>query len=158
MNARSPRGGPSHDDGFVAGSDMMFFAVVIMVVATLLMVELWAVLATRTAVDRAAREASRAYVEAADHDAARSDARDAAAAALDGRGTLIEATIDDNTLAAQAWQRCARIEVVVRASVPRITLPILGGVGATTVTGRHSEIIDPWRSSTSLDGEAACDA
>ena len=146
-----------HEDGFVAGSDMMFFAVVIMLTATMLMVELWSVLATRAAVDRAAREASRAYVEAPDLNAARTNARAAATAALDGRGTLIEAAVDD-ALTEQGWGRCVRIEVVVRASVPRITLPILGGMGATTVTGRHSELIDPWRSSNTLDGEAACDA
>ncbi|MGD9793976.1 MAG: hypothetical protein AB7V43_10880 [Acidimicrobiia bacterium] len=145
------------DDGFVAGSDMVFFGVVIMVVATLLMVELWSVLATRAAVDRAAREASRAYVEAADHHAALSAASAAATSALDGRGTLIEVSIDEGALAAQGWGRCVRIEMVVRASVPRLTVPLLGGVGATTVTGRHSELVDPWRSSASLDGEAACD-
>jgi Flp pilus assembly protein TadG len=145
------------DAGFVAGSDMLFFGVVIMIVATLLMVELWSVLSTRTAVDRAAREASRAYVEATDHAAALSAASAAATSVLGGRGTLIEASIDEGALAAQAWGRCVRIEVVVRASVPRLTLPVLGGVGATTVTGRHSELVDPWRSSASLDGEAACD-
>lgn len=157
MTRSTRRHHSTDDDGFVAGSDMMFFGVVIMIIATLLMVELWSVLATRAAVDDAARDASRAYVEAPDHDAALIDARAAASASLGVRGSLIDATVDDVALAGQAWQRCARVEVVVRATVPRITLPIVGGVGTTIVTGRHSEIVDPWRSSESLHGEAACD-
>jgi hypothetical protein len=143
------------DGGFVAGGEMIVISMVAMVAGILLMVELWAVLDTRIAVDDAAREAARAYVEAPDHDQALAAARVAAQSVLDDRGRVALVT---GRLVEQPWSRCARIEVEVRAEVARIVVPGGGGVGSTTVIGRHSELVDPYRSAEGLDGMADCGA
>jgi Flp pilus assembly protein TadG len=152
---RCPRHGATaspRDGGFVAGGEMIVIGLVAMMAGILLMVELWAVLDTRIAVDDAAREAARAYVEAPDHAHALTAARAAAQSVLNDRGRIAVVT---GRLVDQPWSRCARVEVEVQAVVARIVMPG-GGVGSTTVTGRHSELVDPYRSAEGLDGVADC--
>jgi hypothetical protein len=52
--------------------------------------------------------------------------------------------------------RCERVTVEVRHDVPTVVLPFAGGWGSlVTVTARHSEVVDPYRSG--LPGAARCD-
>ncbi|MGH9178702.1 MAG: hypothetical protein ACRD0N_09140, partial [Acidimicrobiales bacterium] len=55
------------------------------------------------------------------------------------------------------YARCARAVATVEYVVPLIAVPLLGQAGnGITVTARHSEVVDPYRSG--LSGAAACDA
>jgi hypothetical protein len=103
----------------------------------------------------AAREATRAYVEApagsdplalaeaAAQEAARGGGRDA------GRLRVTPLTA--------GFTRCQRVTLAVSYPVPAITLPWIGGYGhGFTATARHSEIVDPYRSGVPL-GAQRCD-
>ncbi len=142
------------DGGFVAGGEVLILAVTVMALGALLIVELWSVLDTRIAVDDAAREAARAYVEAPDRESAVSSARRTALEILDGRGRLGEIT---TTIENLARSRCDRIAITVKAQVPRLVVPGVGSAGSYEVVGHHSELIDPYRSALELDGLARCD-
>jgi hypothetical protein len=52
------------------------------------------------------------------------------------------------------FRRCALNTVVVHYRVPTLTVPFLGafGGGVVLTSGRHSEIVDPYRSGLSVDG------
>ena len=141
------------EGGFAGGFEVLPFGFLVFVAGSLLLTNAWAVVDGTIAASAAAREATRAYVEAADADAAVASATDAALATVDGHGhdaARAEVEWPDGT----PWGRCERTTVVVRYRVPTITVPFVGafGAGFITTTGSHSEIVDPYRSGLSLDG------
>lgn len=145
MRRRAP------DDGQVAGIEGATFGVLVLVVGILVVANAWAVVDAKLATSAAAREAARAFAES---DGA-APARDATAAALgtiEAHGRNPErASVD---LGSARWERCARVTATVRYEGTLAAIPVLAALRGFTVTSRHSEVVDPYRSG--LPGEAAC--
>jgi len=142
--------------GQVAGIEAIPFGLLVFVVAVLLVTNAWAVIDAKMTVASAAREATRAYVEAPDGADPAALAQDAATDAVRGGGR------DPGRLAltteSDGFTRCQRVTFVASYPVPAITLPWIGGFGhGFTATARHSEVVDPLRSGVPL-GDQACDA
>ncbi|HEX5365982.1 MAG TPA: hemolysin family protein [Acidimicrobiales bacterium] len=162
----SPAGGPAQprrghrlagDDGLAGGVEALPFGLLVFVVGTLLVANAWAVVDAKLAVDAAARQATRAYVEAEVPDGDGADGAEATAvaaglAALDAHGRdPAKAWVGlgglEGSGGQQGFSRCARATFVARYEVPALTLPWIGGFGrGIDVTSRHSEIVDPYRS------------
>lgn len=152
--ARHPRRcrrGP--EQGQVGGLEAVAFGVLVFVLGTLLVANAWGVVDAKLAATAAAREAVRSYVEADADLSARAAASDAARRALEGHGrTWDRARIE---VGGAPFGRCAQVTAVVRYQVPLVVVPGLGAHGrGLTVTGDHSEVVDPYRSG--LDGEIRC--
>lgn len=143
----------SVDRGQVAGIEVLPFGVLVFVVITLVLANVWAVVDARLAVGAAAREAGRAAVESDDPGAARAGAERAASAALEGHGRGEDATVA--LVVDGGWRRCARVSATVTATVPAVSVPLVGGIGRRQVRATHTELVDPFRSG--LPGEARCD-
>lgn len=146
----------SDDTGQVGGIEVLPFGMLIFVVGALLVGNAWGVVDAKMATDAAAREAVRAYVEAADAASGSAAARSAAIATMIGHGRradLLVLTIrhaDD-----QPFARCVAVTVEVDYPVPAIRLPWIGGYGhALDVHSTHTERIDPFRSG--LEGLGTC--
>lgn len=127
--------------------------VLVFFVGVLIVANAWAVVDAKMAVAAAAREATRAYVEspvgsdpiaraeAAARDAVRGMGRDPAKVSV----RAVHAT----------FQRCAEARFEVTYDLPTLTIPLIGGFGrGITVTARHGEVVDPYRSG--LDRGAGC--
>jgi Flp pilus assembly protein TadG len=159
---RVPRGG---DAGQVAGIEAVPFGILVFVVGALLIANLWAVIDAKSAVDSAAREATRSYVESqvdgtATPSAAADTAVDAGLAALEARGrdpslATVELTSLDGVGGQSGFTRCARATFTASYQVPALTIPWIGGFGdGFTVTSRHSELVDPFRGGVPGSAEA----
>ena len=132
------------ESGQVAGIEALPFGLLTFVVGALFVANAWAVIDAKMAVSAAAREATRAFVEApADADPlALADA--AARSAIDGAGrdpgqlvlTPLEAT----------FARCETVRFEASYQIPAIRVPWIGGFGSGfTATARHAEVVDPYR-------------
>lgn len=132
------------DDGAVGGLEVLPFGMLILVAGTLLVLNAWAVVDAELAVEAAAREAARAYVEAPDAAAAPGAARAAADAAVAGTGRdPARLTLD---LGADRLVRCAVVTADTTYDVPALTLPFVGGFGSGVVVhGSHREVVDAFR-------------
>jgi hypothetical protein len=146
----------SGERGAVGGLEAIPFGLLVFVVGTLLVANAWALVDAKLAVDAAAREAARTFVESgggADGEAA---ARLAAEEALDGHGRdaarlQLEIRLPDGT----GFRRCAPVVVRATYEVAAVPLPWIGGFGrGIDVTSRHSERVDPFRDG--VEGAAAC--
>ena len=136
------------DAGQVAGVEGITFGVLIFVIGILAIANAWGVIDAKFAASAAAREAARAMVEstAPTREEAIESGRHTADETLRGygrrlgaRGRFVPETVD--------FRRCGRITVAVEYDVPLVALPIVGKHGhGFTAVGRHSEIVDPFRS------------
>ena len=147
------RGRCRHGDaGFVGGTEGLLFGVLVCLLTAFLAVAVWGAAGARVAADAAAREASRAYVELAE------GGQPVAAAEAAARATLVERGRDPEratvVVRTTAYERCRRVVVEVTYDLPAIDLPLARSLGAVTVTGRHSELVDPYRDG--VPGEASC--
>jgi hypothetical protein len=150
------RAGRRDDAGQIGGVEVLPFAVLICVVGVLLVSNIWAVVDAKLAVDAAAREATRQYVEAevvrsGDEPGAAAAATEAGLAALAAHGRdRSRGRVWRDELVAPSGQggyvRCARVTFRASYQVPALTLPWIGGFGrAFAVESHHSEVIDPYR-------------
>lgn len=149
MSTRRCRG----ERGQVAGIEALPFGVLVFVIGTLLVTNVWGVIDAKMAATSAAREAARAFVEAPDALSAEGAAAAAAGEAVAAHGR----SPDRLTLDLQEghFGRCQRVTFQASYPVPAIALPWIGGFGQSfTATARHSEIVDPFRSG--LPGTASC--
>ena len=151
MSGAAPRG--RGEAGQVGGIEALPFGVLVFVVGSLLVANVWGVVDAKLAVTSAAREAARAYVEATGPTAAVSEADQAARDALAGHGRDPgRATV---VRASGSFSPCARVTFEVTYTVPAVVLPWVGGYGhGFTARARHSELVDPYRSG--LAGSADC--
>jgi Flp pilus assembly protein TadG len=144
--ARVSRRGHWHDDGGqVAGIEGLIFGVLIFVLGSFLVINLWAVIDARLAADVGAREAARAFVEGRNLGDAKDQAIAAAQEAMEGYGRPIPDTAvsfsPDNV-----FERCARVTITVTYQLPGVLTPVFGSFGqGVTVYGRHTELVDPLR-------------
>jgi len=143
----------SDEQGFAGGAEALVFGLLIFVVGTLIVANAWGVVDTKLAVDAAARQAARTYVEAADAPTALDTARHAAADALSGYGR--DPAAARVTVSGLPWGRCTRVVITVSYPAPLVRLPFVGWVGTgEDVRAAHSELVDPYRSG--LPGPATC--
>lgn len=141
------------EQGQIGGVEGAVFGVLIFVMGTLLIANAWGVIDAKLAASAAAREAARTLVESADPAGAGEEVTEVAVRTMTAHGRSAD-RVDGVTVTGQLV-RCGRITVSVRYRVPLIALPLIGRAGSGfTVTGRHSELIDPYRSG--LPGEARC--
>jgi len=163
----SPRG--RGDQGQVGGIEALPFGLLVFVVGALLVANAWAVVDAKFAVDAAARQATRAYVEAevdgAGGDpggarAAEEAAVEAGLAALTAHGrdpgaATVGLTALETVGGQSGFTRCARATFTASYEVPALTLPWIGGFGnGIDVTSSHSELVDPYRSGVPGSAEA----
>lgn len=139
------------EGGQVAGIEAVPFGLLVLVVAVLLIANAWAVVDAKLTMASAAREATRAYVEAPAGSDAPAQARAAAVEAVraGGRdpGRLVL------TSRAGGLRRCQRVTFTATYPVPAVTLPWIGGFGhGFTATARHSEVVDPLRTGLPAGG------
>ncbi len=132
------------ESGQVAGIEALPFGLLTFVVGALFVANAWAVIDAKMAVSAAAREATRAFVEAP-ADADPLGLADAAArSAIDGAGrdpSQLELTQLEGTFA-----RCETVRFEASYQIPAIRVPWIGGFGSGfTATARHAEVVDPYR-------------
>lgn len=140
---------PRSDDGFVGGLDGLVFGVLLFVFGALVVVNAWQVVDAKFAMAAAAREAARSYVEGSGD---RAVARAAAEEAVVGHG---RARSRFSLAVSGSFARCSRVVVEAEYRVPLIVVPVIGSFGdGVTVSARHSEVVDPYRSG--LAGAASC--
>jgi hypothetical protein len=141
------------EGGSVGGFEVLPFGLLVFVAGMLLVTNAWAVIDGTAAASAAAREAARAYVEAPSADVAETAAIDAALATIDGHGRDPGRAVV-RWDAGPAWERCAMNTIVVEYRVPTLTVPLIGafGSGVITTSGRHTEVVDPYRSGLAVDG------
>jgi hypothetical protein len=150
---RSRPGLLQDERGFVGGFEVLPFGFLVFVVGTALLVNVWGVIDAKLVASAAAREAARAFVESdgPGTGVALAEAETAAADAIDGH----KADPGLWTIAPEGpadLRRCARVTFVVTYEVPTFQLPWIGGFGGSvvTATGRHSEVVDPYRDGLAL--------
>ncbi len=158
-----PRRRPSRargDAGQVGGIEALPFGILVFVVGALLVANCWAVIDAKLAVDAAARQATRRYVEA---DVAADPERSAVEAGLEtmaayGRdpgNTEIGLSSLEGSAGQAGFTRCARATFTASYEVPALTIPWIGGFGdGIDVTSSHSELVDPYRSGVPGSAEA----
>ena len=138
--------------GQVGGLEAIAFGLLIFVIGTLLVANAWAVVDAKFAVETAARQAARTYVETG-----RSQDDAAAAATAAGLASLSSSRRNDEAtvVVRGAYERCARIAATASTKVPYVRLPLIGHTGSGfRVAATHTEILDPYREG--LPGEAHC--
>jgi hypothetical protein len=151
----------SSDAGYAGGGEVIPLGVLIFVMGTLMVTNLWAAIDTKMATNGAAREAARVVAESDGGDATLG--KDAAKAALATQGRD-PTRLDPGTgyvvdyKPGGAWAPCARATVTVRYPLALINIPLIGAVfnSPVTITSTHSEIIDPYRSRPDNPGELVC--
>ena len=135
------------EEGQVGGVEGLFFGVAVFVLGTLVVANAWGVIDAKMAAASAAREATRSFVEssAGSTRAALAAAQEVAEETISGYGrnpARMRFVPEEAVL-----RRCARVTLRVEYPVPMITIPVLGRYGTGfTVSARHSEIVDPFRS------------
>jgi hypothetical protein len=151
----------SSDAGYAGGGEVIPLGVLIFVMGTLMVTNLWAAIDTKMATNGAAREAARVVAES---DGGGSEVgKDAAKAALTTQGRDPAELDGPNGYVIDyepggAWAPCARATVTVRYPLALINIPIVGAVTGKVVniTSTHSEIVDPYRSRPDDPGALAC--
>lgn len=139
--------------GQVGGVEAVAFGTLIFIFGLLVIVNAWGAVDAKLAASAAAREGARTLVEADDPAAADHLVQGAVDETLTAHGRN-PARADVPQVEGEI-RRCGRITVSVTYRLPLIAIPLLGGSGrGLTVVGRHSEIVDPYRSG--LQGEANC--
>jgi len=123
------------------------------VVGALLVGNAWAVIDAKIAVSAAAREATRAFVEAPVDSDPLAMADTAARSAIEGAGRdpaqLVLTSLE------AAFARCETVSFEASYQIPAIRVPWVGGFGGGfTASARHSEVVDPYRTGVprSVDG------
>jgi hypothetical protein len=149
--------------GFVAGAEALALGVVVFVAGTLLVLNGWRLVDGKLAVETAAREATRAVVEAPaatllDASAAASLADTTARSVMvahrgpdDAPGATWRFV--DSTLRGDA-ERCAPVTATATIDVDTVRLPLVGGFGTVTLVGEHTERIEPFRGGLPLGGSS----
>lgn len=131
--------------GVVGGLEVLPFGLLVFVCMSLVLANAWAVVDAKLAVEDAAREAGRAYVEAHDADTASAAAARAARASMTGAGRdPSRLQLSDNS---PAYERCEVVEHTTSYRVAAVNVPFVGGFGqGVTVHGHHREVLDPFAS------------
>lgn len=142
------------EEGQVAGIEAVFFGLLVVLVGTLIIANAWGVVDAKFAVSSAAREATRAFVEAPEGSDPLVAAEAAAAEVISGFGRNPERL--QLGLESGQFERCARVVFRATYPLPALVLPWIGGAGdGFDVTATHSEVVDPYRSGLA-PGDGSC--
>jgi len=141
------------EDGYVGGAEAIPLGILVLFAGTLIVVNAWAVVDARLVTATAAREAVRAYVEAAPATDAGATARQAwAEAELAANQVMVEHGRRPDrfsvrpTLTGPAYARCQRVAITATYELPAVTVPLVGGfLSGLAVSSTASEIVDPFR-------------
>lgn len=121
------------------------FGLLTFVVGALFVANAWAVIDAKMAVSAAAREATRAFVEAPVDGDPMALAEAAARSAIDGAGRSADELV--LTPLEATFARCETVRFEAKYRIPAIQVPWLGGLGSGfTATARYAEVVDPYRS------------
>ncbi|MFI5044338.1 MAG: hypothetical protein ACHQDC_06060 [Acidimicrobiales bacterium] len=131
--------------GFVAGSDGLIFGTLVLLCGSLMIVNAWAAIDTRIALDSAAREYLRTYGEQPDGTTARAAGERAARTVLSRRGTNPSDLTFTTEPRVESFGPCQLAEVGLTVTVPAIEVPFLEGVGSRSVSVTHTELVDAHR-------------
>jgi hypothetical protein len=132
--------------GAIGGIEGLAFGILIFVFGMFMVLNAWAVVDGTMTATAAAREATRAYVEAGSQQQAVVAAQ-AATTGANHRITAVNLTPPGN------FERCQPVTATVTLEVPRMSLPLIGGAGGVVdVHGSHTEVIDPYRSGLAASG------
>lgn len=150
MTARRMRG----DGGQVAGIEAVPFGLLVLTVGILVVAHTWAVVDAKFVTTAAAREATRAYVEAPSSDLATAWATEAAIEVVERAGR------DPGTLrltgGASRFGRCVPTRHEAVLEIPAVAVPWRDDRPSVSVRGHHTEVVDPYRNR--VPGLAACRA
>ena len=143
------------DAGQVGGIEVLPFGFLVFISGTLLFANAWGVIDARLAVSSAAREATRAYVEADNAAAGQSQAEFRALQAIAAYGRDISRAKVLPAATPNGFARCARVTITVTYDLPILAIPFIGGFGdLAAVESTFTELIDPFRDG--VGGTAAC--
>ena len=138
-------GAGAGERGFIGGAEGAIFGVLVFVLGSLVIGNAWGVIDASFAASAAAREASRAYVEAGNGTEADAAARRAASETMIGHGRKGPVTLAYPD--GRPFDRCAPVTIEIAYQVPVVAIPLLGSIpGGITVHARHRERVDPYRS------------
>lgn len=138
----------------MAGVEAVVFGLFTFVVCVLLITNAWAVVDAKLAVASAAREATRAYVEAPPGSDPLALADAAARRAFQGAGR--DPSRLRLTPLESGFARCGPVRFEASYAVPALRLPWIGGYGrGFTTSARHGEIVDPFRTGVPI-GQGSC--
>jgi hypothetical protein len=140
------------DAGQVGGVEAVPFGLLVLVVGILLIAHTWAVVDAKFVTTAAAREATRAFVEAPSTAQARSDAERAAAEVAEASGRPLDGLVRRRV--GTGFTRCQPARFEASRTVPAFGLPWRGDRPAVTVRSAHQEVVDPYRDG--VPGTAAC--
>lgn len=141
------------DESGQGGLEGLVFGFGLWVLGTLVIVNAWGVIDAKTAAAGAAREATRAFVEApvATPEAAMEEAVRAAEDTMAGAGRDPRRVVVVPEVA--ELRRCGRVTLRVEYPVPLLTIPVIGRYGrGFTASAAHSELVDPFRSGVAEPG------
>lgn len=144
------------DEEGQGGIEGLVFGVAVFVFGVLVVSNAWGVIDAKAAATAAAREATRSFVESSATSTAEAlgDAEAVASRAMGGYGR--DPRLMTLVPEAGALERCVRVTMRVEYPVPFLTIPAIGRFGrGFTVVGRHSEIVDPFRTGLA-DRAPAC--
>ena len=148
---RRPRWGDEGQGGF----EGLAFGVAVFVFGTLVITNAWGVIDAKAAATAAAREATRSFVESSAPSTTEALAEAEATAQDAIRGYGRDPQRMELVPEAAVLERCARVTMRVEYPVPFIVIPAIGRYGrGFTAVGRHSEVVDPFRSG--LSDRSAC--
>jgi len=135
----------SEERGVVAGSDMLLFGFLALILSSIVIVNVWTVIDVSFAVSSAAREGARTYVES-DPNTAWAETQARMYDVMEDYGRTSRA-VAPNPPAIARYERCAVVTITAAYDVALITLPLFGDFGSLTrIDASHSERIDPYRS------------
>ncbi len=138
------------DAGQVAGIEAVPFGLLVFTTGALVVAQAWGVVDAKLLAGTAAREATRAFVEAPSGARAAHDAVVAGQRAVPRRGGV---EVDLRRLD-DGFARCRTVTFEARWAVPAIGLPWGGTRPEVAVAARHAEVVDPYRDG--LPGGAEC--
>lgn len=133
--------------GAVGGAEGLLFGMLILVAGSIVVVNLWAIVDTRAALDAGAREYLRTFTERADRATAATQAQIALDDVLVARGTD-PANVLVHVDTPNGFGPCALARLELTASVRGVRAPFLDAAMSTEVRVEHHELIDAHREVT----------
>ena len=143
--------------GLAAGAEALVFGVLVFVVGTLIAVTTWAAIDTRFATAAAAREGVRAAVTSPPDADPLASARAAVDAALDAHGLdPARAELELHGTLDIALERCQEVSLTVTYRLDAVRIPVIDTPAlGFDINGRHTEVVDPFRSGLAIGGACA---
>jgi hypothetical protein len=147
----------SAEAGLAAGAEALVLGMLVFVVGTLVAVTTWAAIDTRFATAAAAREGARAAATTPPGEGPLAAAEAAVVAALEGHGLDPgRAELELHGPVGASLERCQEVSVTVTYRLDAVRIPVIDVTAlGFDVNGRHTEVVDPFRSGLAVGGSCA---